>query len=279
MVPPMPAAPPQPSAPTPLRGLPRAFVAVCVAVGVFAGAYAILTLLSVATASTEHVQRSFRAVGEVHVTVGSGDVEVIGEARDDVLVDAAIQRGMWRGAWQPETELRRDGVRLDATSGCSLWAHIGVSDCGASFTVRVPRGTRVVIEAKSGDVRVMRIDGIVTVGVSSGDVHADDAGGPLAIETSSGDVSVEGYLGRRLSVETSSGDVALRTVSAPRRVRARASSGDVDVRVPDVPYRVSVQTGSGDEDVQVRRDADAPRSIEATTGSGDVTIVGAGDPR
>jgi hypothetical protein len=260
-------------------GLPRPFVALCVLIGVLVGAYAVLTLLSIATASTEHRTRVFRAVDQLRIDAGPGDVTIVGERRDDVRVELAIQRGMWRGAWQPQVDVRPGGRFLKLESHCSLWAHIGVSDCGASFTVRVPRGTRVSVAGSSGSVWVARLAGPVAVESRSGDVHADDASGPLTLDASSGDIAVEGYRGTRLSIHAGSGDVEIRALRVPRRLRAEASSGDVDVVVPDVPYRVAVDTGSGDEDVQVRHDPSSPRRIDASTSSGDVSILATGAGR
>lgn len=258
-------------------GLPRPFVALCVLIGALVGAYAVLMLISLATASTEHRTRTFAAAKTLHVEAGSGDVTVVGERRDDVRVEMAIQRGMWRGAWQPEIRTRAGGRDLRLTSECSLWAHVGVSDCGASFTIRVPRGTRVAIDAPSGDATVRNLAGSVTIDASSGDVSAADVAGPLTLGASSGDVDVFSYRGRVLDAHASSGDVTVRTLVAPRRLRADASSGDVDVAVPDATYRVAAEADSGDRTVAVRQNPDAPRRIEAHASSGDVTVVRLGD--
>lgn len=258
-------------------GLPRPFVAVCVVLGVLVGAYCVLLLLSIATASTERRTRTFPPVEHLRVDAGSGDVTVVGERRRDVRVDMLIQRGMWRGAWQPDVELRRADRTLQLGSECSLWAHVGVSECGANFTIRVPRGTRVAIDASSGDVRVRGLATPVTVDASSGDVHAERLGGPLRVDSSSGDVHVEGFRGPRAAVRASSGDVDVLAARAPRRIVADASSGDISIAVPDVPWRVTVETDSGDQDVQVRQDPDARRVLEARADSGDVRIVRLGD--
>ncbi|HMJ03243.1 MAG TPA: hypothetical protein VK506_09890, partial [Conexibacter sp.] len=192
-----------PPPPRTTRGLPRPFVALCVLIGVFVGAYAVVTLLSVTTASTEHVRRTYQAVEELRIDVGSGDVEIVGERRGDVLVDAEIQRGMWRGAWRPETNLLRDDARLDAMSGCSFWAQIGVSDCGASFTIRVPHDTRVFVESSSGDATVTGVEGAVLFDASSGDMRGVDLAGPLTISTSSGDIEVERHRGSAIDASSS----------------------------------------------------------------------------
>jgi hypothetical protein len=268
----------QPPAPPPKRrGLPRSFVALCVALGVLVGAYTVVTLLSLTTASTEHRTRTFAAVEELRVDAGSGDVTIVGERRRDVRVEMEIQRGMWRGAWQPHVRTRQGGHRLELQSHCSVWAHIGVGDCGASYTVHVPRGTRLVVDASSGDVRVARIRRPVTVDASSGDVHVQDVAAQLRVGADSGEVHVDGYRGTDASVQADSGDIHVTALSAPRRLRTIADSGDVHLAVPDERYRVTVQTDSGDQSVQVRQDPDAPRVIEARADSGDVSIVRLGD--
>lgn len=254
------------------RGLPRPFVVVCVVIGAVIGAYGALTLLSQLTASTVHRTRTFRAVDELRVRAGSGDVTVIGGPRRDVRVDMAIQRGMFRGAWKPEVGVRAGGRELELNSNCSVWEQIGVGHCGASFTISVPRGTRVVVEASSGEVDVSKLDGPVTVDASSGDVHAAVVRGPLTINASSGDVRVDDHRGHVVSATASSGDIDIHAAVPPRRLRAEASSGDVTVLVPDVTYRVESDADSGDEEVQVRQDPDAPRVIEAQASSGSVSV-------
>ncbi len=265
------------TAPPKRSGLPRAVVAVCVLIGVFVGAYAVLMLLSVATASTEHRTRTFTAAATLRVDTGSGDVSIVAERRRIIRVEMEIHRGMWRGAWQPEVELQAAGRGLRLGSECSLWANIGVNECGADFTIYVPRGTRVAVDASSGDVRVQDLAAPATIDSSSGDVHAERLRASLRVSAASGDVHVEGFRGAPVEARASSGDVDLVASRAPRRLVADASSGDISIEVPDVPWRVRVETDSGDENVQVRQDPGARRSIDANADSGDVSIVRLGD--
>lgn len=263
-----------PTEPPPSRsGLPRTFVALCLALGVLVGAYAVVTLLSLTTASTEHRTRTFAAVGQLRIDAVSGDVRIVGERRRDIRVDMDIQRGMWRSAWQPHVATQQGGRRLQLESHCSVWAHIGVGDCGASFTVHVPRGTRIAVDASSGNVHVAGIVAGVAVDASSGDVHADDIAGTLRLAAASGDVHVQGFRGVRATVHADSGDIDVDTLRAPRRLSVDASSGDISIAVPDAVYRVAVDTDSGDQDVQVRQDPDASRVIEAKASSGEVAVV------
>jgi hypothetical protein len=248
--------------PRPAKGLPRTFVALCVVIGALIGAYCVLMLVSLAMASTEHRSRTFATTSrQLQIETGSADVRVVGERRRDVRVDMEIHRGMFRNGFQPHVALRSDGHALQLDSHCSLMAHVGVGDCGASFTVYVPRATTVAVTADSGDV------------------HVDDATSALRVKASSGDVHVAGYRGRTLAVQTGSGDVHVSASRAPQRLRVDAGSGDVDVAVPDAVYSVLVDTGSGDRNVTVRQNPTAPRTIQVTTSSGDVDVapLGGGD--
>src|SRR5437868_2097788 len=187
--------------PRPAKGLPRTFVALCVVLGALIGAYCVLVLVSLAMASTEHRSRTFAvAARQLQIETGSADVRVVGERRRDVRVDMEIQRGMFRNGFQPRVAMRRQGHELQLHSHCSLMAHVGVGDCGASFTVYVPRGTTVAVSAASGDVHADGLDRDITVAASSGDVHVEDAMGALRVTASSGDVHVAGYRGSALVV-------------------------------------------------------------------------------
>ena len=246
--------------PKPAKGLPRTFVALCVVIGALIGAYCVLMLVSLAMASTEHRSRTFAVTArQVQIETGAADVRVVGERRRDVRVDMEIHRGMFRNGFQPHVALRQAGHQLQLDSHCSLMAHVGIGDCCASFTVYVPRDTTMAVRAGSGDV------------------HVEGTSSTLRVTASSGDVHVAGYRGGALVVETNSGDVHVSALRAPRRMRVDADSGDVHMAVPDAVYSVLVDTGSGDRNVTVRQNPAAPRTIQANTSSGDVSIAPLGD--
>jgi hypothetical protein len=105
--------------------------------------------------------------------------------------------------------------------------------CGVGFRIEVPRASSVRVVAHSGDVSVHDLGGAADLSTHSGDVEADGVRGPL---------------------------------------RLRARSGDVAVRVPAGGYAVVTATRSGDERVSLANDPRSPRTIRATTRSGDVSV-------
>jgi len=126
----------------------------------------------------------------VRITVSSGDVLVIGEARNIVDVDGATATSAGQ-----ETEVR------------------GGSD---DFTVRVPIGTDIVVGSESGDVTLDGELGAVSVTTKSADLRADDVAS-IDARTVSG----------RLKVRHSRGSVRLKTESADADIDR--ADGDVVV--------------------------------------------------
>jgi DUF4097 and DUF4098 domain-containing protein YvlB len=174
----------------------------------------------------------------VRVTVGSGKLLVIAEARDDVSVQSASE-----------------SVAGDETV---------VRGGSKPVTIRVPKGTDVVAGTESGDVRLEGSLGAVSVTTASANVHADDVAS-IDARTHSG----------KLRVEVSHGPVRLRAESARVRVgraegevRIATQSGRVDIE--DATDSVSVRTVSGDIAVFVSGRAAA--AFETVSGTVRVTL-------
>lgn len=95
----------------------------------------------------------------------------------------------------------------------------------ADITVKLAKGTQVVVRLASGDVSVSDTFAGVTVKSSSGDIRVSAASGVAELSTSSGDVRVSHSDLRSISVETKSGDVILDHAKGAANIRT--SSGDV----------------------------------------------------
>ena len=262
-----------PASSTPRRGLPRVVVAFAVVVGIFVAAWVALAFVSLAARGTDRSTATYPAPARLHVSSGSGDVQIVAEERSDVRVDTQLRHGLWR----PTASQRLSGSTLTIGGTCPAWAGVAIDLCRVVFVVRVPFATEVALEGSSGDLSVTNLRAAADLRISSGDVHALDVAGPLTIVASSGDVHVDGYRGAALTARTSSGDVDVRTALVAQQLIASASSGDVHVEVPDGPYRIAAHTQSGDQHVSLVNDPSATNAIEATTSSGDVDVEGLGD--
>lgn len=174
----------------------------------------------------------------VRITVDSGRLSVVGEARDAIDVDGA--------PWS--TEAGETVVR-------------GGSE---SLVVRVPAGTDVVVGGTSGDVDLDGPLGAVIVtttsaGVravdvasidartSSGKLRVDRCHGPMRLATTSARIRV-GRVDGEVRLSTTSGKIEIESANAA--VSARTVSGAITIRV-DGREPVQVETVSGKVTISV----------------------------
>lgn len=195
---------------------------------------------------------SFRLVGSavVDVTMRSGRLVVRG-------VEGST--GAVRGA-SNDYQLRSSGVTLT----------LGPRDNelrgdDRAMELDLPRGVRLVVTTRSGDVDVRDITGGVEVHSTSGDVRLDRVGRRVIVETVSGDVFVSG--GDQVRTRTVSGDLELRDVQGEVEVHTTSGNARIDGR--DVA-RLSVEAMSGD--VQFNGEFDAAARVQVSTHSGDVML-------
>jgi hypothetical protein len=176
-----------------------------------------------------------------------------------------------------------------------------------SYRVIVPLGTQVRAETDSAATSITRVAGPVTVTSQSGAIDLNRLGGTAVVHGSSGAVRADGVAGD-LEVRTQSGGVTLSGLGAGLRLRTQ--SGGVDVRfVGQAQGTCDVETGSsgisidgvrgglsvvsnsgrvrvsgtpgapwtvgvGSSSIELSIDQTAPLSLDASSGSGDVYVIG-----
>jgi putative adhesin len=251
-----------------VAGISRPVLVVLSAVAVLLLAAGGSWALSWATHKTQTSTRTIAAAKTVEIDGRSGDVRVIGTDRSDILLTTKEQRSVLGG---PHSDVSFSDGRLHLDGGCpdfQLWGND--AGCSISYTLEVPRDTAVHLATQSGDVSAQDIAGDADLETRSGDVDASGIGGALRLQTRSGDVDADSS-STDISASSRSGDVDVRARNATR-VLAQTRSGDVDVSVPDRTYAVQAAADSGDETVDVSTDRRSPRTIVATTASGDVHV-------
>jgi DUF4097 and DUF4098 domain-containing protein YvlB len=168
----------------------------------------------------------------VRITVKSGRVSVVGEARDDIDTNGAPQ------ATEDDETVVRGGSR--------------------SLVVRVPAGTDVVVGSSSGDIELDGPLGAVSVTTTSADVRADTVGS-IDARTISGKLRVAHCQGA-LRLKTKSADVRVGRVDG--EVRIASISGKVEIESAN--SSVSARTVSGE--IRVHVDGKAPVRVETVSG-------------
>jgi hypothetical protein len=189
-----------------------------------------------------------RPVRQVVLDVGTGNVILVPGGPG-----VAVHRHLSWSWSKPVIHEVWDGGTLRITTRCPA-VSLGPG-CGVDYTLRLP------------------VLASVTSHTSTGDVTLRGWHGDLALFTSTGDVTGTGLFADRVEVHTGTGGIDLSFVRPPSWVRAAASTGDVRVAVPAGDrYRVQTGTGTGSVQVKVTRDGASPRSIVATTGTGDIHV-------
>lgn len=218
--------------------------------------------------------------GVVDLSLISGRINVTGWDRPDVRISASIDRGIIRFNANPS----RVSMSVDDNDDNRGHRRHSVGD--ARYEVSVPRGSRLVLEAVSGDVRSSGSQGEIEASSVSGEVDVTGGAREVSVESVSGSVHAAQVNGN-LRAESVSGDVRAETVSGS--VEASSVSGsirltgvqskDVDAETVsgDIIYSGSIEAGgrysfdshSGTVRLNIPRGAGAQFSVE--TFSGDVS--------
>ncbi|MFI5279062.1 MAG: DUF4097 family beta strand repeat-containing protein [Gemmatimonadales bacterium] len=201
---------------------------------------------------------SLRGQPKLSVTNLSGNIVIRVWSRAQVRVQAEYDRS--------EVEVTEAGGRVSVRT--LTRRNSGEVD----YTINVPRGTDVEINAVSSDVTMDNVCGSLNLNTVSGDVGVDCIEGDAQVQTVSGDVTVANVRTRHLDVGSTSGDVIVRGVHGG--VAAHSVSGDVTLSSIDGD-EVTAETVSG-EIVYDGRIADNGRyDFEAHSGDVSLRVTGA----
>jgi len=218
--------------------------------------------------------------GAVDLSLISGRIRVTGWDRQDVKISASIESG------RLDFDANSSRVSLsvddnDDYDGGRRHRNRNVGD--ARYEVSVPRGSRLILEAVSGDITASGSQGEIEATSVSGDVEVSDGVRSVSAESVSGSVKVSQVNGS-LRTETVSGD--LRAQNATGNVEASSVSGNIhltgvqskDVRTEtvsgDIVYtgsiepsgRYSFESHSGEIRLHIPRGAGAQFSVETFSG-------------
>lgn len=207
------------------------------------------------------------SVTKVSVHGGSGSVEVRGGgAAGRVDVTRQLSWGPFSSQPRPDESVQSGVLGLSARcDGFLNW-------CSIAYVVTVPDGTAVSVDQGSGAVRLAGQFGATDAKTGSGSISITGGGDSVRLETGSGGISATGLQSSQVVAHTGSGGIDLDLARPADSVTAETGSGGVTVRVPQGAYSVAVRTGSGSSHVNVTNDPTSSHRIQATTGSGSVTV-------
>ena len=216
--------------------------------------------------------------GSVDLSLISGKIRVVGWDQPNVKISASIESGFLRFS----ANSSRVTLGVDDESGRG-YKHRGHNIGEARYDVSVPRGSRLILEAVSGDITargsqgeieassvsgdVDVVDGARTVSAESvsGSVHAAQINGNLRAEAVSGDLRVESVSGN-LEASTVSGEIRLIGVQS-KDVRTESVSGTITYTGSiEATGRYGFESHSGDINLNIPPNAGAQFSVETFSG-------------
>jgi DUF4097 and DUF4098 domain-containing protein YvlB len=218
--------------------------------------------------------------GAVDLSLISGKIRVTGWDRSDVKITASIESGRLRFT----SNSSRVSLSVDDSDDEGRRGRRHNNNNGdARYDVSVPRGSRLILEAVSGDVTAKGSQGEIEASSVSGDVdvtdgeravsaesvsgnvHAAQVNGSLRAETVSGDLRVENVKGD-LEGSSVSGNIRMVGVQS-KDVRTETVSGDIIYNGTIEPAgRYSFESHSGTLRLNIPRGAGAQFSVETFSG-------------
>jgi hypothetical protein len=188
------------------------------------------------------------AVGTLIVRGSVSAVSITGANRSTVAITAHLE---YRGA-APVITRRVTGRRLELGYTCPARSR----DCAVSFDLTVPHGVGATVRVGVGQIRLSGLSGTISAGTSIGQIRAS------------------GISGRQVRLTTGTGMISAGFTAPPQQILAHSGIGSVSIRVPSgTAYRVIARTQIGSVRVAVPRAAASSHVVQATTGTGTVTVT------
>lgn len=203
--------------------------------------------------------------GHLSVDTMNGGIDVIGEDRSDVSLEARVQ------AWAPSDAAANDlinHISIDTTAGdvrdhgphpSSFFGRAGYS---VDYHLRVPRHLAADLHTMNGGIDLTRLDGTIRFDTTNGGVNLDQLSGNVEGHTVNGglNVSLSGdrWQGEGLHADTTNGGIDLRV---PDQYSAHLETGTVNggiaVHFPitvqgDIRNRLNTDLGGGGATVHVQ---------------------------
>jgi lia operon protein LiaG len=206
-------------------------------------------------------------VDNIELITSSGDIEVITERRNNILVELVSYKN------GPKLFIDR-GRSLKIEVKKKAFPLISFSRRGrVKLTVTIPEQYRetLVVKSSSGDVYLekMELDDL-EVNLSSGDLTVKEiTANEGSFKTSSGDQELEDLTIENLDLYLSSGSLSL--IGDIDNINARLSSGSADVKLEELTGDMDFRLSSGDFLMEFI-DEDVDAELDLKTSSGEINV-------
>jgi hypothetical protein len=208
-------------------------------------------LLDIASQHSFQTSASYANVRTLVVHSGAGDVTLTRAPAGTALV---VKANETEGLFKPKVRSRQahDGA-LTLTASCP-----GQLECSVHYSLAVPPDVAVRVSSGFGDINATNLTSATSIqlGTTAGDIHATGLDAPT------------------VKLSTGVGGVTAALTRPPRSLTAKTVAGPLRLTVPDTTYAVHADAGVGHvSDQRLHVDPAAPRTIDATSSLGDITIA------
>ncbi|MEV6352486.1 DUF4097 family beta strand repeat-containing protein [Streptomyces hydrogenans] len=199
------------------------------------------------------------------VTSDSADLELVASDAKDVRVTRQVSGTKVGG--EVEAGWKLEGGTLALGVDCT-----GLSvNCGAKYTVKVPRDVAITVENDKGLVEATGFT--ADFSAKAGDMRLSDLSGPhLVLEGHDGTIEGDRISAGSVTLASRNGDNELNFTSAPDLVDVRSQDGDVRLGLPSAKYAVDTAAKKGDITVEVTKDDTSDHAVSVHTRNGDIVI-------
>ena len=198
------------------------------------------------------------AGGQLRVTGKNGGIEVTGEDRNDVVLEAQV---IGQASSQEEAKQLVQNVRVE-TEGTIHADGPKTGNWSVNYKLHVPKHLAAELQTQNGGISLANLDGTVRAVTTNGGISLRDMGGDVQATTTNGGLSIslagDSWQGAGLVAKSTNGGVRM-TVPAnySAHLIAGTVNGGTDIRLPmtasviDSRRHIDGQIGRGGPTVQV----------------------------
>jgi hypothetical protein len=240
------------AAPAPPRHSAGRVVLIVLGSIVTAGLIALVAflLLDFAAGHSSHTTAAYRDVRTLTVHSGAGDVTLTRAPAGSAVV---VKANETEGLFKPKVSSRlAAGGALSLTASCP-----GQLECSVDYELAVPPGVAIRVSSGFGNINATGLTSAssIQLGTTAGDLHATGLDAPS------------------VKLSTGVGGLTASLAHPARILTASTVAGGLTLSVPDTSYAVHANSGVGQvSDGALQIDAASPRTIDATSSLGNITI-------
>lgn len=202
----------------------------------------------------------------------NGDIEISGEERDSILIEAIKKAQKQSNLKNLEIIIGREGKELKIETKHTRSYFLGflpVKMGGTvNYKIKAPKNLKLKIETVNGNVKVENINSFIEAESVNGDISIKESAGKGSFETVNGEIKIEiKEENPDLKIESVNGNIFLKST---KKINAKYYLEVVNGKIKIIPSLMEIKSSSPKEMEGVLGNGGGKLHIE--TVNGDITI-------